>query len=96
RIIYDEALRKKLTKKESEEVLEELAKQLKELLARAGNYKSDIEEMIEGKIIPKAVVRNLGDLHEIAERGRLSFDIPTAKKVYGHCTNVYYGMLPER
>jgi len=89
-IAFDETMNTKLTKKDKEGLLNDLTKELKNLLELAADYKSQVKDLTN-----KAVDRNLENLYETALEIKGTVEVSTAKRLYDYSQNVYYGIIPK-
>jgi len=90
RIVYDETMNTTLTKKERENLWDDITKELKNLLELANTYKSQVKDLTN-----KAVSRNLENLYETALEIKGIVEVSTAKRLYNYSQNVYYGIIPK-
>jgi len=89
-IALDETMNIKLTKKEMEKLLDDLTKELKNLLESAAVYKSQVKDLTN-----KAVSRNLENLYETALEIKGIVEVGTAERLYDYSQNIYYGIIPK-
>jgi len=66
-----------------------LTQELKDLLDRAENYKTKTEALTV-----KAVGRNLDSIYEVASEIKSSIDTKTAQRLFDYGLNIYYGIVP--
>jgi len=80
---------KSKNKNETNNRLNILTQELKDLLDRAETYKTKTEALTV-----KAVGRNLDSIYEVASEIKSSIDTKTAKRLYDYSLNIYYGIVP--